>query len=135
MAKADAPPKPIKLPKGDGAKADLLYQTRAARYKLQHEVAKLEATEGAIEDYFINSLSKDSTGVAGKLGRVQIQLKTIPVVEDWPKFYAHVKKTGNFELLQRRLSDGAVKERWENKKDVPGVSKLNIKKVSCTQVK
>lgn len=129
-------PKPVKMPKTDGARADLLYITRAARYKLQHEVAKLEAIESAIEEYFINNLStKESTGVAGKVGRVQVQPKVVPVVEDWPKFYAHIKKTGEFELMQRRVAEGAVKERWDAKKQVPGVGRFNAKKVSCTAVK
>ena len=128
-------PKAVKLPKTDGACADLLYLTRQARYKLQHEVAKLEALEKAVEQRFIDTLSsKDSTGVAGKVGRVQIKPKTVPVVEDWPKFYAHIKKTGEFELMQRRVAEGAVKERWDASKQVPGVGRFSTKTVSCTAV-
>jgi hypothetical protein len=125
----------IKLPKTDGACADLLYTTRQARYKLQHEVAKLQAVETAIEQRFIDTLSaKDSTGVAGKVGRAQVQTKIVPVVEDWPKLYAHIKKTGEFELMQRRLGETAVKERWDADKQVPGVGRFTAKKVSCTRV-
>jgi hypothetical protein len=56
------------------------------------------------------------------------------VVEDWPKLYAHIKKTGEFELMQRRLGETAVKERWDADKQVPGVGRFTAKKVSCTRV-
>lgn len=114
---------------------DLLYTTRAARYVVQNQIKKMEALEGAIEQYFIEKLDKDSSGLSGKVARVQIETKTIPVVEDWPALYKHIKKTGEFELLQRRLGEGAIKERWEAKKRVPGVGRFNAKKVSCTKLK
>lgn len=126
----------IKLPKGTpGSYADLLYSTRQQRYQLQHAVNKLKAMENALQDWFVNNLSKDSTGVAGRVARVQIEPASKPVVEDWPKFYAHLLKTKSFDLLQRRINEKAAQARWEQGKQVPGVGKFNVKKVSCTAIK
>lgn len=131
MAKSGA----VKLPKSAAACADLLYKTREARYKLQKEVDKLKAVETACNEFFINNLPKDTTGISGKVAQVHVDSKPVPQVEDWDAFYKHVKKTGQFDLMQRRLSESAIKERWENNKTVPGVTKFNVKTVSCTALK
>lgn len=123
------------LPRTPGECADLLYRTREARLAVQRQIEKLSKAEARLQDYFIETLPKSSsTGLAGSVARVQIELRTIPTVEDWPTLYAHVKRTGEFELLQRRLNEGAVRERWESGVKVAGVGTFNAKKVSCTKL-
>lgn len=127
--------KEFKLPKSPAACADLLYTTREARLKMQKDVDKLQETETALKEYFIQSLPKnDATGIAGKIASVNISTSPVPQVEDWDKFYAFVKKTGAFQFLQRRVSETAVKDFWDNKKQVPGVGRFNAVKVSCTKI-
>lgn len=124
-----------KLPRTDAEKADLLYDTRNRRLVLQKEVDELQEQETELKNYFIENLPKSkSSGIAGHTARVQLQAKTIPTVEDWAKFYKYVKKNDAFELLQRRLSDKAVEERWEAGEQVPGVGKFNVIKVNCTKL-
>jgi hypothetical protein len=135
LADKDTKKPAVKLPKSPAAVADLLYKTREARYKVQKEVEKLKAVETACTEFFINSLPADTSGVAGKVARVQVDTKPVPQVKDWDAFYKYVARNKAFELLQRRLSDGAVKERWENGKVVPGVERFNAKTVSCTALK
>lgn len=127
--------KQIKIPKDPAACADLLYSTREKRHVVQHEVEQLKELEGALEEFFVNRMGKGTTGIAGRVARVQISTTTKPVVENWDAFYAHIRKTGAFELMQRRVSEKAVEERWEDKKSVPGIGKFNVKKVSCTKLK
>lgn len=123
------------LPRSAGLCADLLYKVREARLKLQHETEKFERAESALREYFINNLSKtDATGCAGAVARVQIEVKMVPQVSDWEAFYEHIRRTKNFELLQRRVSESAVVERWEDKKTVPGVVAFQAKKVSVTKL-
>jgi hypothetical protein len=45
----------------------------------------------------------------------------VPVIEDQAALYAHVRKTGEFDLLQRRLAEGAVLARWAEARVIPGV--------------
>jgi len=125
----------IKLPKTLAACADELYKTREARLAAQKAVDALQAKESLLKEHLINNLPKsDASGVAGKLARVTVVTKPVPQVSDWDKFYAFVKKTGSFDLMQRRLADSAVKERWDNGKTVPGVEPFNVVSISMNKV-
>ena len=128
-----------KLP--SGAAADLLYDMRQTRQQLNSLTAPLDdllaPAVKALEEHFVNTLKADeSSGVQGKYSRVQVTPNDIPTVnpEGWPKLYAYIKRTGAFELLNRAVNREAVKERWRNKKQVPGVTIYHDKKVSCTKL-
>ena len=125
----------IKLPATLGGCVDLLYKTRQQRYKLNKAVEALEKLESAISEHLINEVPKgESSGVAGKIARVSLTTKPVPQVTNWEEFYKYVKRTGSFELLQKRLATKAVEERWENKKPVPGVDKYNAIKISLNKL-
>jgi hypothetical protein len=126
--------KPIKLPKTMGACADLLYETREKRLAAQKIVDELAKQEAAVREHIINNLPKSDTGASGKRARVSVITKQVPQVKDWDKFYAHVKKTGQFELMQRRLADTAIRERWDNGKQVPGVETFGVVSVSLNKI-
>jgi hypothetical protein len=124
-----------------GALADLLYDLEQMSASLA-SIAKpalevLGPGIKAIEDHFVSTLAVgEATGVQGQKSRVQVTSKAIPQVaaEDWPKFYAHIKKTGEFELLNRAVNRKAVQDRWDAKKQVPGVKPFFAKVVSCTKL-
>lgn len=125
----------IKIPKNIGACADMLYQIREQRKEAQKVVDDLEKQEKDLKDHIINTLPKsEASGVAGKLARVSVVTKEVLQVKDWPKFYAYVKKTGSFDLLQRRLNEAAVRERLENKKKVEGIEAFTAVSVSLNKV-
>lgn len=125
----------FKLPKSLGACADRLYELRQQRLAVQKEVDKLAAEEAALREHIINTLPKsEASGIAGKLARVTVVTKQVPQVKDWDAFYKFVKKTGSFDLLQRRLTDQAIKERWEAGKEVPGVEHFNAVSISLNKV-
>lgn len=124
-----------KIPKTGGPMADLLYTAREDRLKLQKIVDQIEETEKSLKAHFIDTLSKnDSTGVAGKRARVQVNEDTVAQVEDWDSFYKHISKTKEFDLLNRAVNRKAVEARWDAGKAVPGVKRQPIKKVSVTKV-
>lgn len=94
----------------------------------------------ALDEYFIQKLAVgESSGVQGLKSRTQINESVVPVIDNtndgWKKFYAHIKKTGEFELLNKALNAKAIKERWDAKKAIPGVGKYHVKKVSHTKIK
>lgn len=127
-------PVALKLPKTMGACADLLYEIKNQRSLAQKVVDDLQAQESLVREHIINNLPKSDTGASGKMARVSVTTKIVPRIDDWTKFYAHVKKTGEFELLQKRLSDAAVKERWDNKKKVPGVGEFQAVVVNLNKI-
>ena len=116
----------IKMPKTLGACADLVWDLRQRRLEAQRAVDDLAAQESAVREHIIQTLPKsEARGVAWSLCRVTVVTKPVPRVEDWPKFYAYVAKTKAFDLLQRRLTDAAVRERWEAGDKLPGVVEFN----------
>lgn len=133
MSTAEKPK--FKFPKQLGACADKLYELRQKRLEQQKVVDAIEAEEKALKEHIINTLPKsEASGVAGKLARVTVVTKEVPQVEDWDAFYKFVKKTGQFDLMQRRLTDAAIKERWENGKEIPGVKHFQAVTVSINKV-
>lgn len=125
----------FKVPKTVGACADLLFELRAKKSEAKKVVDEIEAQEKAVKDFLIENLPKSSqTGAVGKLAKAQVVTKQEPQVENWDALYAHISKTKSWDLLQRRLSTGAIKERWENKKQVPGVGVFPVVSVSVTKV-
>ena len=125
----------FKIPKALGACADLLYETKNKRLAAQKVVDELAKQESLLKEHLINTLPKgEASGVAGKVARVSIGTKEVPQVEDWDKLYAYIKKTGSFDLLQRRLSEGSVTERLDAKVKVPGIKLFKATTVSLNKL-
>lgn len=122
-----------------GLLTDHLYDLRQTKSLLSTVTSAFDDVVGPaiklIEEHFIATLEVgESSGVQGMRSRVQVTDTTIPQVADWDKFYGHIKKTGNFELLNRAVNRKAVQERWDEKKRVPGVTAFHAKNVSCTKL-
>jgi hypothetical protein len=128
---------PGKLPVG--ALADTLYEMRQLGKVLNTLTAPFDDVMPdalkAVEEHFVQTLRVgESSGVQGMRSRVQITESAVPIVKDWPALYAHILKTKSFELLNRAPNRLAIQERWDSKKQVPGVDKFIAKKVSCTKL-
>jgi hypothetical protein len=122
------------LPKTLGACADELggVEDRVAELNKQLEDAK--AYRGRLEAHLIEELpASDADGICGKVKRATVVKKRVPTLKDWKKFTAHLKKTGDFDLVQHRLSSEAVKSRWDEGRQVPGVQGITVKKISLTK--
>lgn len=122
------------LPKSLGACADLLFDLREKRLKAERQVEAMRSEEARLKDHIINALPKGDTGARGRHHQVAVVTATVPRVVDWDRFHQYIKRTGAFELLQRRVADAAVAERWDDRKTVPGVEPHTIVKVSLTKI-
>lgn len=132
---ADEKKPKFKLPKTMGACADRLFEVKNLRLAQQKLADALKEEETFLSEHIIATLPKsEASGVAGKVARVTVVEKIVPQVENWDLVYQHIKKTGSFELLQRRLSNEAVQERWEANKKIPGVKSFHNKVVSINKV-
>lgn len=131
-AKIQLPP----VPKTLGACADELYRVRQERAQLERQAAALQQREGQLRNHLIEKLPKsDAAGIAGHVARATVYSDPVPVLEDEKKFYAHLRKTGDFSLLQKRLATAAIEERWAAKQVVPGIGRFNAVKVSVEKLK
>lgn len=119
-----------------GALADELYETREARLALQKQIDMLAAREKEIKDYLIDTLPKsDASGISGVKARVTIVVKEQPTVTDKQAFWDYINDHEAYELAQvLRPSAPAIKERWENGEEIPGIDKFNAVTVSINKV-
>ncbi len=123
------------LPPSIGLCADLFAEVRELRLAMQKHVDAVKAREKEVKDFIIDNLSKsDDTGAAGRKYRAQIVSKEVPTLKDWDAFTAFVVAHSRFDLLQKRLSDKAVKDLWEDGAEVDGVEKFNAIDVSITKI-
>jgi hypothetical protein len=84
-------------------------------------VKPLQDEFNALESHLIDSIPKERLeGALGKTAMASLERVTYPTVKDWPLFYAYVKKNEAWELLQKRPTVVAFRERWANKETIPG---------------
>lgn len=133
--KDDKPAPAWEPPKTLGACADELYALRQERAKVQAIADEIERKEKLIKEKLINELPKsDQTGALGKVAKAVIKTKNVPQVKDWDKFYAFVARKKRFDLLQRRLSEGAIGDMWDANLQVPGVEAFPVVTVGLTKI-
>lgn len=127
--------KVYKFPKKMGDCADLITELKSKRSLLTKQAEEIEKEEKALKQYVIDNLPKSNlTGASGKVSQVKVITKDVPQVEDWDLLYKHIKKTGEFDLLNRALNKTAVDARWEAEKKVPGVKSFKVVSLSVTKV-
>lgn len=108
---------------------------REKRLASQREVDKLKEEETKLKDILIGALTKKVTSIGGKRGTATLTRKKEPTISDWDKLYKHIKKTGEFDLLYRRINPLSVKERWEHNQEVPGVQSIEVLNISWSKAK
>ena len=125
----------VKMPKTLGACADLYFQTREKRLAAEKIATAIKADENAIADHLIQLMpNSDASQVAGKTAYVKRQVKKVAQVKDWDAFGKYVFKTKRLDLLQRRVSDAAVKDLIDAGKEVPGVEFFTVVSLSTGKV-
>lgn len=126
---------PFKLPKTMAECADLAYTLREERYEIQRRAKEVGEREAILREHIIQNLPKSqASGVSGKVANAKIEVEMVPKFTDKAKFLAHIKKTGEFDLMTTGMNASAIKARWENKKQVPGIGETQIVKLSLTKV-
>lgn len=124
------------IPEDLGAVVDAYRDVREIRLLMQKEVEAVEARERELREHILANLSKSThtTGVAGRRFRAQRVEKVVPAADDWTKIHAYVQETGRFDLLQKRLSDKAVSDAWDEGDEIPGVERFIKVDLSVTKI-
>lgn len=111
MAKEPKPAVKLpKFPKSLGSCVDLYHDTREKRLAANRVTEEIKAVETAIATHIIDNVPKGDKGAIGARYKGVVKTEDVFQVEDWDKFYAFLKKTGSFELLNRALNQAAVRE-------------------------
>jgi len=85
--------------------ADLLEQEEKT---MQYEIQQAMMAAGH-NDYTVNGY------------RAELTKKITATATDWPLTLQWIKATGSVDLLNKRLTESAVKARWDAGIDIPGV--------------
>jgi hypothetical protein len=105
-----------------GTVVDRYHEARGARLSAENLAANLKREENTLKEQIIRVLMESkTTSFGGKKATVKLQEKTKPQVQNWELLYDHIYATHGFDLLQRRLTETAVKARWDDKVEIPGV--------------
>lgn len=129
------PVKPLKIPKSLAGAADLLYTIRQKRYDLNTEIDKLKEQEAALREHLLSQLpTTGATGVAGEVGAVNIVPKVGVKVIDRDAFRAYVVRHHAWDLMTQGVNGAAVRERWDEGKEVPGTEPNPYSELSVTKV-
>jgi hypothetical protein len=117
------------------AVVDQYQQARADRLDLQKETDKLHDVEKGLANTILSTLRDAASPVmGGSTHQCTRKVTNEPAVDDWDVLYAHILETKEWDLLQRRLGTAAVKERWDQAEEVPGVGSFPVEKLSLTKL-
>jgi hypothetical protein len=121
-------------PKTPGGCIDKLYRDRAKRINAQRKVDAMKEAEGLLEEHILTGLNVARLeGSKGKLATAAISRRTIARCKDWPAFFAWVKDTNSFDMIQKRINDSAFRERQEAGVQVVGVEPFESVSLSLTK--
>ena len=117
-----------------GAKVDAFYKARAKRLDAEKKIEDMKKSEAAMKEEILRDLTASGLEKAsGKLTTAAITTTSIPVIEDPMAFYAHILKSGEVDLLEKRPSRSACQARWERGEQVPGIIQTDRVDLSFTK--
>lgn len=118
----------------------LAFKTRAKRKKLEADAERIKRDEEAIKLHILNTFKADELKAvkvsAGTATRAPADMPQIDLdTGGWGALQKHIQKTGEFDLLEKRLGVLAARERWEAGKSIPGVKKFVKVEIKLTEGK
>ncbi len=112
-----------------------LVDIRKQKADLAAQIKELNTTEAGLEKDIMHAMTEAGTfRAASDVGHtVNMAKKVHPAIVNWEDFYAYVAETKNFDLIQKRLSGPAFRDRWDQGVAIPGASSSEVWELSITQ--
>lgn len=116
-------------------------QLRTKRLGLEKQAAELKAEEDMLRDMVKHELMArlDQDGTLyqppGMKVKAELKMRAEAVVYDWTEVQKYIIATGSFDLLQKRVTVTAVRQRWEVGQEVPGIKQEQVFDVTISKVK
>lgn len=99
-----------------------LNDSKQSLRELQAEEKTLKQSINELENRIILNLENQGVDRIGNdVCTVSIKKEIVPTVDDWDSVHQHIIDTGQFELLQKRMSATAYRELQQMGQEVPGV--------------
>lgn len=117
------------------ALVDVYTRRRERRLEADKVAKEFKRLENEIKEAIISECYKSGMKfVGGATHKVTLQTKEKPMVNDWHALYSYIYENEAWELLQRRLHEGAVKERFGLNDVVPGIEFYEVNDLSVSKV-
>jgi hypothetical protein len=117
-----------------GPAIDALYALREMRLGIERKAKELKEEEVIQRNKIFELLANlGLTKASGAVATAGIKVSNVPLVEDWDKLHEYIKTTGEFDLMQKRISVTAWRARYDEGIEVPGVSKVEDVDISLTK--
>ncbi|WP_018609534.1 hypothetical protein [Uliginosibacterium gangwonense] len=115
-----------------GTLIDDLNKIREKRRVLAEQDKKLEDDYKDLEAQIdARMVSEGMEKATGKTATVSFSTVVVANIVDWDAVCKYTKRTGNFQLFQRRISDPAFRELLETKKAaIPGLEAFEKRKLN-----
>jgi hypothetical protein len=108
---------------------------RSERLSAANLATNLEKEEKALQATLIAAYKEGKINDSrGKTYRVLITPEIKPLAADWIKIWNWVFKTKSNDIVQRRLTETAVKARWDDGVEIPGVDHNPVDKVTVLKL-
>lgn len=120
-----------KAPLTIGQATDEMWALREKKRALEATVKEVEGQMKALEETVFGLMdAQDTRKAEGKNASASINESTVGTVDDWDAVWTYIAKNKYFHLVQKRLSDPALRELWEMGKVVPGVQPFKKRTLS-----
>lgn len=98
---------------------------------LNRELKVLRETQDQLDVLLLKKMDAEGLSrTANQQASVSINEDTVPDVTDWEELYQHVIATGDFSLIQRRVSSTAYKELLKLGEAVPGLQPRTVRRIN-----
>jgi hypothetical protein len=117
-------------------KLDAYRAMREKRLAKHRETEALKEQELALQYQLISYLHDhpEVNGIVGKTHKAVLRRSTVPIIQDRDKLRDYILQSREWDLISMRLSTEAVRQRWEEEEEVPGVGTIEETKLSVTKI-
>ena len=115
---------------------DEFHRVRETRLAADRTAKALKSSESRLKATIIAELREQGVPVVGgETLTVTLVKEGKPTCQDWPALYAYIHDNDAYDLLEKRLLKSAVKARWEDSENVPGVIEVDVYDLSLSTVR
>lgn len=120
--------------KSVGALIDELYVLRTDRLELSKKVDALKTQEAQLRAKIIAQLRDvDLASGSGRIATGSITTSKEARMLDWNEFWQWAVEHDARDVIQKRVSITAIRERWEAGVEVPGLEAVEVADLSLTK--
>lgn len=115
---------------------DDFHSARQERLRLKRLMEDKQKEETNLKESLILHMRAQGVSViGGAILTVTLKSKIVPKAEDWGVLYDYIREHDAFDLLHRRLTETAVKARWDDGINIPGVVEFEYPELSLSTVR